>query len=333
MYKIEQELFELQPPASFHLEVASQEPADAALSFKWDHHKFMADKTTLNRVVRDIVQSAQVIDTDFRKLSREYHNVLSQIQGIERQRDGSLASRALDDLITEDSAFWFSTDSICTVVVVVPRAARDEFLASYHELAEFVVPRSHAIVQEDDTNTLLTVLVLRRCADEFKLECRKRHFAIREFTPRAVGGRSSKIEEKLQRKREDLYRRLLDLSQASYGPVFECWLHTQAVLCHVEGVLRFGLPAVESEASTFAVKVCRARPGSEKLLNATLQNDVFADLYKESATKVAGREVALFDSLSDADAFLPFIFFPLALTSLSSFQWKAVLAARKKGAK
>ena len=79
--------------------------------------------------------------------STEYTQARTALQALLRKHGGSLAVRDLSDVVSRD--VLVSTENLTSLVVVVPKTSKDDFLSSYEQLSEFVVPRSAVQVAED----------------------------------------------------------------------------------------------------------------------------------------------------------------------------------------
>ena len=83
----------------------------------------------------------------------------TSLQATLRKQTGSLAVRDLSPLVPSDKLV--STENLTTLVAVVPKAARAEWLESYEALSDFVVPRSSHLVAEDGDYLAFTAVLFR----------------------------------------------------------------------------------------------------------------------------------------------------------------------------
>jgi V-type H+-transporting ATPase subunit C len=201
--------------------------------------------------------------------STEYTQAKTGLQALLRKHGGSLAVRDLSDVVPRDKLV--STENITTLVVVVSKPSREEFLSNYEHMTEFVVPRSAVEVAEDKDYVAFMVVMFRRVVDEFKVAARSKSFQAKELAATALellaaegdgtstvtatmaavshdGGSSACVtdnEATLARLRQDMELKRSALIQwclASYGEAFSSWIHVTAIRLFVESILRYGLP-------------------------------------------------------------------------------------------
>jgi len=184
--------------------------------------------------------------------SSDFTQTRSSLQALLRKQTGSLAVRDLSGLVPPSSLV--STDNLTTLVAVVPKAARSEWLSSYESLTDFVVPRSSAVVEEDADYAAYMVVLFRRAVDDFKVAARAKGFQAKEVAEAAIEAGSSdgppaappqssdKVLETLRTEVEGKRAALVDWCLTSYGEAFTSWVHVIAVRLFVESILRYGLP-------------------------------------------------------------------------------------------
>lgn len=160
-----------------------------------------------------------------------------------------------------------STENLTTLVVVVSKASRAEFLACYESLTDLIVPRSAVQIAEDNDYVAFSVVLFRRVVDEFKASARTKGFQAKDVAGasleafasserekeldggisedenanglrREAGNELSKLKEDAEMKRSALVQWCL----VSYGEAFSSWIHVTAVRLFVESILRYGLP-------------------------------------------------------------------------------------------
>ena len=191
----------------------------------------------------------------------EYSQARTALQALLRKHAGSLAVRDLSDVVPRE--LLVSTENLTTMVVVVPKASRQEFLTSYEALNEFVVPRSSVEVAEDADYVAFMVVLFRRVADEFKAATRAKGFQAKELAAAAaelledseegttqngakgvvaVTEYSESTMAALRNEMENKRSVLIQWCLASYGEAFSSWIHVTAVRLFVESILRYGLP-------------------------------------------------------------------------------------------
>ncbi len=70
----------------------------------------------------------------------EFSQLRSTLQAAARKQQGSLAVRDLSGLVPPGQLVH--TENLTTLLVVVPKSARADWMGQYEQLSEFVVPRS-----------------------------------------------------------------------------------------------------------------------------------------------------------------------------------------------
>jgi hypothetical protein len=106
----------------------------------------------------------------------EFSQLRSTLQQAARKQAGSLAVRDLSPLV--DPSQLVDTENLTTLLVVVPKPSRGEWVAEYEGLSEFVVPRSSAVVAEDQDYCVFTVMLFKRVVDNFKTAARSKGFQV-----------------------------------------------------------------------------------------------------------------------------------------------------------
>ena len=187
--------------------------------------------------------------------STEYTQAKTSLQAVLRKSRGSLAVRDVSNIVPEE--LIVSTENLTTLVTIVPKNAREEWVTSYETLSDFVVPRSSAIVTEDSDYVAFSVVVFRRIVDDFKASARAKGFQAKDVAGTEFGGEEDpaedvgiahtrtdeeatlqKIRNEVEKKRESLNR----WCSVSYAEAFSSWIHVTAIRLFVESILRYGLP-------------------------------------------------------------------------------------------
>jgi len=147
------------------------------------------------------------------------------------------------------------------LAVVLPAAAEEAFLTSYHTLdaaavplgpegrreaqrGSPIVPRSARRLSADkDGNVLYALVVLRAFLDSFRAAARERRWTVRDFTylP-GLAGAGERACEELAKEVAGALSILKDMSRRRYEEALARWVHVKMVRVHVESVLRYGLP-------------------------------------------------------------------------------------------
>ncbi|XP_034672624.1 V-type proton ATPase subunit C-like [Vitis riparia] len=216
-------------------------PVDSYLTrFVWDEAKYPT-MSPLREIVDGIHVQVAKIEDDLKVRVAEYNNVRSQLNAINRKQTGSLAVRDLSNLVKPEDII--TSEHLVTLLAVVPKYSRKDWLSSYETLATYVVPRSSKKLHEDNEYALYTVTIFGRVADNFKTSARERGFQIRDFeySPETQESRKQELE-KLMLDQDTIRTSLLQWCYTSYGEVFSSWMHFCAVRVFAESILRYGLP-------------------------------------------------------------------------------------------
>lgn len=74
-----------------------------------------------------------------------------------------------------------NSEYLTTLLVAVNASNRENWIKSYERLSDYVVPRSSKEIYKDLEYSLFTVTLFQRTVDEFKTNCQKHRFIIRDF--------------------------------------------------------------------------------------------------------------------------------------------------------
>ncbi len=130
-----------------------------------------------------------------------------------------------------------------THLIVVPSAAKKEFLREYETLAPMVVPRSALQVAQDDEFTLFAVTTFKKYSPEFLQKCREQKWTPRQYKY-VEGGREEEQREldRVTREERKVWGEALWLARTSWSESTMVWMHALTLRVFVETVLRYGLP-------------------------------------------------------------------------------------------
>lgn len=242
--KIRRQLFDVQagvpPEDRADVWVEGMTPEGYLQRFAWNEAKYPS-RRPLKDTVAAVTDTIQKLDDDLKVKVTEYSQLKSALQAVARKQTGSLAVRDLSDVVPPGAIV--DTENLCTLLVVVAKSARADWLMQYERMAEFVVPRSTAAVAEDGDYVVFTVVLFKRVADNFKTAARSRGFQVKEVAPPAAADACA--GEGLERLAAGAEAKRAALEQwciTSYGEAFSGWIHLTAVRLFVESVLRYGLP-------------------------------------------------------------------------------------------
>jgi len=212
-----------------------------SMQWEWDEAKFQL-KTPLRDLCETITQRIASLDEELKLKVGELNNLKSSVVGLERKTQGNLMVRGLADLVGESDVL--ESDYMTSAYVVVPKASVKEFDESYEKMAAYVVPKSAKFLYEDSEYTLYSVVLFRKCLDEFKAGCREKRFTVRDYTydPGALDADRIKKETD-SAEYERLKSMLANWCHINYAECYTMLLHMKAIRVFVESVLRYGLSA------------------------------------------------------------------------------------------
>lgn len=188
--------------------------------------------------------------------SSEYSQARATLQALVRKATGSLAVRDVSQIVPDH--LIVATENITTLVSIVPKMSKDDWLSSYESLTEFVVPRSSTLVEEDGDYLAFSVLVFRRIVDDFKAAARVKGFQAKDVAGTeieedkdedsaqvGIASTRSEVAAAAERLKADVEKKRVILSRwclVSYAEAFSSWIHVTAIRLFVESILRYGLP-------------------------------------------------------------------------------------------
>lgn len=219
--------------------------------FNWDEAKF-PPRNQLKEIVEQVVGLIGKIDDEFKTKYSHFNEARSKLEAIRRKNMGNLMVRDLTDLLVGQEAAFTESESLTTLLVVVPKYMYRDWETNYETMdlkegdgpLQLIVPRSSRLLYEDQEHGLWTVTVFKRAADEFKVRARKRRFNVRDFKPDAEESRQGKEnKKKMEEEARRQWTSLVRWCKTNFSEAFIAWTHVKAVRVFVESVLRYGLPA------------------------------------------------------------------------------------------
>lgn len=221
--------------------------ADYVRQFKWDVSKYPIKGKLLKDVLTDLSENIYKTETTFKKRSTDYNNINRDLMAILKKQTGSLLTRDLTSVIDKKRHLVQNSEYLETLIVAVPNNNTKDWLNNYERLADYVVPRSSSEIVSDSDYTLFTVTLFSRCVDEFKTNCQKKKFTIREISKKDPNNNETAespevLLKKLKKDRSRQYPILIKWLQANYRDSVSIMMHLKVLKCFVESVLRYGLP-------------------------------------------------------------------------------------------
>jgi len=273
--------------------------------FMWDLAKYPV-KQSLRAIADIISKDVTHIEMELKTRYNAYNNLKGNLQQLARKATGNLLTRNLVDIVKKDD-FILDSEYLITLVVIVPRAFKEDWEKKYEHLTEKIVPRSSRMVYEDSENHVMTVSLFRLVQDEFKNKCRENKFIVRDFQYSEEEIQAGKSElDKLHADQKKQFGPLVKWLKINFGESFVAWMHIKALRVFVESVLRYGLPV------NFQGMLLRPARKNSKRLRDTL-NQLYGHL---DSTALAGQKVNNMEipglNLAGSD-FFPYVFYKINL--------------------
>mmetsp|Transcript_24583 Transcript_24583/g.61899 ORF Transcript_24583/g.61899 Transcript_24583/m.61899 type:complete len:368 (+) Transcript_24583:215-1318(+) len=216
-------------------------PVDSYLTgFQWDEAKYPSRRSLQETVVK-IQEDMVKLDDDLKVRVSEYNTVKTTLQNAQRKTQGNLLVRDLNSIVKPEHVV--DSETLETLMVVVPKYNHADWLKNYETLTNFIVPRSSIIVSQDNDYVLCTVTMFRRIVDDFKQECRGKGYTVRDFSFSADAMETQQAEfGSLKSEAAAKLESLNDWCQSAFSEAFSSWIHICAVRLFTESILRYGLP-------------------------------------------------------------------------------------------
>eukprot|EP01024_Parvocaulis_polyphysoides_P021922 TRINITY_DN2043_c0_g1_i5.p2 TRINITY_DN2043_c0_g1~~TRINITY_DN2043_c0_g1_i5.p2 ORF type:complete len:224 (-),score=32.91 TRINITY_DN2043_c0_g1_i5:247-918(-) len=163
------------------------------------------------------------------------------MSAVNRKTQGSLAVRDLSTVV--ETSQVVESENLTTLLVVIQKAQSKEWMSSYENMCDYVVPRSSKVITEDHDYALVTVVLFRRVVDEFKAQARLKGFQVREADITAES-QSSAVDSlnQLKNEMEEKKVALEEWCSTAFGEAFSAWIHISGIRLFCESILRYGLP-------------------------------------------------------------------------------------------
>lgn len=163
---------------------------------------------------------------------------------MQRGQSGNLSQKSLAAVVNPEALIKpDQSEYLQQHLVAVPTSLGKDFLKSYEQISQMVVPRSAQLLAKDDEFLLYVVTVFKKHSAEFVHKCREHRWTPREmkFTD---GGREAEEEElrKLEKEERRVWGEALRLGRTGYSDAVMGWIHVLTLRVFVETVLRYGLP-------------------------------------------------------------------------------------------
>lgn len=209
--------------------------------FQWDMAKYPI-KQSLRNIADIISKQIGQIDADLKTKSSAYNNLKGSLQNLEKKQTGSLLTRNLADLVKKEH-FILDSEYLTTLLVIVPKAMANDWLANYEKITDMIVPRSSTMITQDNDYCLFNVTLFKKVTEEFKLHAREKKFIVRDFVYNEEELAAGKNEiTKLITDKKKQFGPLVRWLKVNFSEAFCALVHVKALRVFVESVLRYGLP-------------------------------------------------------------------------------------------
>lgn len=220
-------------------------------AFQWDEAKFQSNKP-IKVLIAMLQKDLHRADDGTKAKLSEYTEVKTKWMNFEKKRSGTLASKPLGDLVRPWAAkdrsgeSYVNTEHLTTLFVVMPKGDQAAWEKEYPNLdgsqpgAGMVVPGSSQLVAKEDDLVMVSVVLFKRVADDFKSRCRLRKWTVRDYDPATE--LSAEDAAKLEAHKSSMQSRFEQWLKGAFSEVFMTWAHIKAVRLFDEALLRYGLP-------------------------------------------------------------------------------------------
>jgi V-type H+-transporting ATPase subunit C len=284
VHRLERQFFDIEPTGNLMVApTANQKKSfmDYLQSWSWDERKFPKDRPIADTLAFLMGATTRLDDEARTKMTQYSEKKALKATLAKKDAATTLLQRDLVDVLipgvvkmsktgsSEDDAI--ATEHLTTVFVILPRGARDDFLARYETLTTFVVPGSAKkmnVPDDKDGSSLWRVVVFKSQAEAFRKGCRENRWTARDFEyseeayQKLVEQRAS-VEEAVK----DLHGKVRSLCEIAWSDAVVSWMHIKAMRVFVESVMRFGTPP---QFAAFTMVPCAATPAVRRALGFAL---------------------------------------------------------------
>lgn len=284
-------------------QVEGVEILEYVTDFEWDEAKF-ASTDSLAEIRSCIMDQVSRLEDDMKIRSNDYTTIRQALTSIERRWQGNLMTRSLATIIEAEHVI--DTEHMATAFLVFPSYDQPNFISTYEQLADYVVPRSAQKISSDSELVLYGVTVFRKSLEQFKAACRENRYTVRDFKfdPNAKT-RSAEEEDRLKEEAEEQLATFSKWAETAFAETFIAMVHLKALRAFAESVLRYGLPV------NFDVSILIPNAKSDTRLRAAL-NEMFGHLGGSWAA-VGDEEVGHIPGIVGDKEFYPYVYFDIPL--------------------
>jgi V-type H+-transporting ATPase subunit C len=254
-------------------------PSQYVKEFAWKRDVYPLEEA-IPSLLQKLAGEGPQAEERCRSLLVSYSDKNTRLQNAQRRLQGNLSSRSIREAVgswarrqrlPDDKPL--ETDFLTTLFVAVPRAEQEQFVATYADVDDHIVPASLSVVAQDGEFVLNAIVCFKRpqpegdkklgSVDEIRQKLRKARFHVRDVT--AADELSQQALEQLEREVLADKARLVALLQQQYSRCYVAWVHTKALRLYVEAVLKYGaqgkfvtaLVSAESEKTSHVLRRLR----------------------------------------------------------------------------
>lgn len=253
---------------------------DYLQGWAWDEGKYPKERG-LQAIVTQLIFAVSKIDEDARNKFAQFNEVKTAKTNMEKKETSSILNRDLIDVLTPstvEARDFCYTEHLTTLIMILPQAGVEQFLATYETYAENVVPLSakQFNIVEDNT-TFWRIILFKSSVEAFLKTAREERLGTcRQFEF------SENAFHMLKKQRQELVTEstkqekiMTGFCKAAFSDVLVAWMHVKCMRVFVESVLRFGIPASEGNSS-FAAFIVHIKAGKEAQARKAIQNAIAA---------------------------------------------------------
>lgn len=276
--------------------------------FEWDEAKF-ASSDSLSDIRKTIMEQVFRMEDDMKIRLNDFTSTKQALTTIERRSQGTLMTRHLSTIVEAEHVV--ESEHITTLFVVFASYNEPEFLSTYEQLANLVVPRSAKKISTDNEYSLFAVNVFKKSVEDFKAACREKRYTVRDFVfdPTAKS-RSAEEEDRLKDEAQTQQATFTKWAETAFAETFIAMVHLKALRAFAESVLRYGLPV------NFDVSLILPKGKADSRLRSSL-NEMFGHLGGSWAAAGDSEEVTNIPGITGDKDFYPYVYFELPIPQSS----------------
>jgi V-type H+-transporting ATPase subunit C len=227
-------------------------------TWKWDD-RLISARRSISELANHFSNEVQLQEDELRTASTSFSEAGNKVMAIRRRNEGSLLVRSLDEIGSKlkhirthqdfvvnrasKSPMYVDTRNLTTVLVVMKKAAADDFVKGYDVGANYVVPESLQTLEQDNEFSCFSVTLIRDHIDDYKTATREKGWHVRDFVY------NPRMREELDAEAQQVVTEYLteaskfsDHLVATFSHIAVVWMHVKALRVFVEATLLYGIP-------------------------------------------------------------------------------------------